>query len=48
MQILSYIVAAINITGDPTGIFRNAYLELTNSTNQVMLSLEQDMFRSCL
>ena len=35
MQILSYISAAINVSGDPTGLLQNAIDELNNATNQV-------------
>ena len=35
LQILSYIAAAQNLSGDPTGSFEAAYNVLTNATNQV-------------
>ena len=35
LQILAYLAAVRNISGDPIGYFEDAYDELTNSTNQV-------------
>ena len=34
LQILSWIASAQNNTGDPVGFFEDAYLHLTNATNQ--------------
>lgn len=34
LQILSWIASVQNNTGDPTGFYEDAYLELTNATNQ--------------
>lgn len=34
LEVLGYICAGANYTGDPDGLFATAYAELTNSTNQ--------------
>jgi hypothetical protein len=34
IQILAWIASAQNNTGDSNGVLEDAYLELTNSTNQ--------------